>query len=80
MAYLMIPRPFMVKRGHNDLVGRDQWVGHEYAKVRWLYAQRDLADRTRIEYFQGGHSMRAEGTLDFLHRHLRWPEPPRPSP
>jgi len=23
MAYLMVPRPFMVERGHLDLVGRD---------------------------------------------------------
>jgi dienelactone hydrolase len=75
MAYLMIPRPFMVERGHLDLVGRDQWVAHEYAKVRWLYAQLGLADRTEIEFFQGGHAMRQEGTLDFLHRHLRWPKP-----
>ena len=78
MAYLMIPRPFMVERGHLDRVGRDQWVAHEYAKVRWLYAQLGLADRTAIEFFQGGHSMRAEGTFDFLHQHLRWPKrPPR---
>jgi dienelactone hydrolase len=75
MAYLMIPRPFMVERGHNDLVGRDQWVAHEYAKVRWLYAQLGIADRTRIEFFQGGHSMRAEGAFKFLHRHLEWPQP-----
>ncbi|MCL4179647.1 MAG: hypothetical protein KJ072_18100, partial [Verrucomicrobia bacterium] len=75
MAYLMVPRPFMVERGHNDLVGRDQWVAHEYAKVRWLYAQLGLADRTRIEFFQGGHSLRAEGTFEFIHRHLRWPMP-----
>ena len=47
---------------------------HEYAKVSWLYAQLGLADRTEIEFFQGGHSMRAEGTFDFLHRHLRWPK------
>ena len=80
MAYLMVPRPFMVERGHNDLVGRDQWVAHEYAKARWLYAQLGLADRTEIEFFQGGHSMRAEGTFDFLHRHLRWPEPARSGP
>ena len=46
MAYLMIPRPFMVERGHHDRVGRDQWVASEYAKVRWLYAQLGLADRT----------------------------------
>ena len=26
MAYLMVPRPFMVERGHNDRVGRDRWV------------------------------------------------------
>ena len=79
MACLMAPRPFMVERGHNDLVGRDQWVAHEYAKVRWLYAQLGLADRTQIEFFQGGHSMRAEGTFEFLHRHLRWPPPARAS-
>jgi hypothetical protein len=75
MAYLMLPRPFMVERGHRDLVGRDQWVAHEYAKVRWLYAQLGLVGRTRIEYFQGGHAMRAEGTFDFLHQHLHWPKP-----
>lgn len=75
MAYLMVPRPFMVERGHNDLVGRDQWVAYEYAKVAWLYAQLGLADATQIEFFQGGHSMRGEGTFDFLHRHLHWPPP-----
>lgn len=72
MTYLIIPRPFMVERGHRDLVGRDQWVAYEYAKVRWLYAQLGIADRTEIEFFQGGHSMRSEGAFDFLHRHLRW--------
>ena len=75
MAYLMVPRPFMVERGHLDLVGRDSWVAHEYAKVRWLYAQLGLADRTEIEFFQGGHSIHGEGTFAFLHRHLNWPAP-----
>jgi hypothetical protein len=75
MAYLIFPRPFMVERGHLDLVGRDHWVAHEYAKVRWLYAQLGLADRTAIEFFQGGHSMKLRGTLDFLQQHLRWPTP-----
>jgi dienelactone hydrolase len=75
MAYLMVPRPFMVERGHLDLVGRDAWVAHEYAKVAWLYAQLGLADRTAIEFFQGGHSIRGEGTFEFLHRHLNWPAP-----
>lgn len=78
MAYLMVPRPFMVERGHLDLVGRDQWVAHEYAKVRWLYAQLGLAERTRIEFFQGGHSINGQGTFDFLHEHLNWPKPAGP--
>ncbi|MFM8539341.1 MAG: prolyl oligopeptidase family serine peptidase [Planctomycetaceae bacterium] len=75
MSYLMVPRPFMVERGHHDLVGRDPWVAHEYAKVRWLYAQLGLADRTEIEFFQGGHSMNLQRSVAFLHKHLRWPEP-----
>ena len=73
MAYLIFPRPFMVERGHLDLVGRDQWVAHEYGKVRFLYAQLGLADRTAIEFFQGGHSINGRGTFAFLHEHLRWP-------
>jgi hypothetical protein len=72
MAYLIYPRPFMVERGHLDLVGLDQWVAHEYAKVRFLYAQFGHADRTAIEFFQGGHSMNFEGTLEFLQKHLDW--------
>jgi hypothetical protein len=75
MAYLMVPRPFMVERGHQDRVGRDPWVSHEYAKVRWLYANLGLSDRTEIEYFPGGHSINGEGTFAFLHRHLNWPKP-----
>src|SRR5262245_8205564 len=75
MSYLMLPRPFMVERGHHDRVGRDHWVAYEFAKVRWLYAQLGLADRTEIEFFQGGHSMRLEGTVEFLRKHLNWPKP-----
>ena len=75
LAYLMTPRPFMVERGHHDRVGRDQWVAHEYAKLRWLYAQFGLQDRTEIEYFKGGHTINGEGTFRFLHKHLGWPEP-----
>ncbi len=75
MAYLMVPRPFMVERGHLDAVGEDRWVAHEYAKVRWLYAQLGIADRTEIEFFQGGHSINGERTLEFLQKHLNWPRP-----
>ena len=75
MTYLMVPRPFMVERGHHDRVGRDRWVAHEFAKVRWLYAQLGLSDRVEIEFFQGGHSINGEGTFAFLHKHLDWPMP-----
>jgi dienelactone hydrolase len=75
MTYLIFPRPFMVERGHLDLVGRDPWVAHEYGKVNFLYAQLGLADRTEIEYFQGGHAINGQGTVAFLHKHLRWPTP-----
>ncbi|MGH9626829.1 MAG: alpha/beta hydrolase family protein, partial [Bryobacteraceae bacterium] len=72
LAYLMVPRPFMVERGHNDRVGRDHWVAHEYAKVRWLYAQLGLKEKTEIEYFNGGHTINGQGSFEFLHRHLDW--------
>lgn len=74
MAYLIFPRPFMVERGHDDLVQPDEWVAYEYGKVNYFYDQFNLGDKTEIEYFNGGHSMRGEGTFKFLHKHLNWPE------
>jgi len=73
MAYLILPRPFMVERGHNDRVGRDRWVAYEYGKVAWLYAQFNMPQRTEIEYFNGGHAINGEGTFRFLEKHLAWP-------
>lgn len=73
MAYLIFPRPFMVERGHDDLVQQSDWVSYEFGKVRYLYDQFGLGTRTTIEFFNGGHSMRGEGTFDFLHTHLKWP-------
>ena len=70
MTYLILPRPFMVERGHNDRVGRDQWVSYEYAKVRWLYAQLGMPERTEMEFYNGGHTINGEGTFAFLRRHL----------
>ncbi len=74
MAYLMVPRPFMVERGHHDIVGKDQWVAYEYARVGWLYGQLGLADKTEIEYFNGGHTINGQGTFEFLRKYLEWPE------
>ena len=75
MAYLIFPRPFMVERGHRDGVGLDEWVAHEYAKVRRVYDELGLGDKTEIEFFNGNHEINGKGAFDFLHRHLDWPQP-----
>jgi dienelactone hydrolase len=72
MAYLIAPRPFMVERGHEDPVGTDEMVSSEYAKVRYLYANRlKLSDRTAIDYQPGGHQIFLKGTMEFLEKHLK---------
>jgi dienelactone hydrolase len=78
MANLMAPRPFMVERGHDDGVSVDSWVAYEYAKVQRHYDMMGLPDRTRIEYFNGPHTIHGVGTFEFLHRFLNWGEPPEP--
>jgi hypothetical protein len=40
--------------------------------VRWLYAQYDLAEKTEIEFFNGGHTINGQGTFRFLHKQLNW--------
>jgi dienelactone hydrolase len=75
MAALIAPRPFMVERGHFDGVAPDEAVGYEFAKVRFLYEARlKLADRCRIEWFAGPHTIHGQGTFDFLAEHLAWPK------
>ncbi len=71
LAKLMAPRPFMVERGHDDPVGADQWVAHEYALVREFYDKMDIGDRTRIEFFNGPHEIHGVGTFQFLRKFLR---------
>jgi hypothetical protein len=73
MAALIAPRPFMVERGHHDGVAPDTWVSYEYAKIRLLYADLKIPERTTIEYFDGPHTIHGVGTFDFLHKHLNWP-------
>ena len=75
MAGLIAPRPFMVERGHDDGVAPDERVAFEYAKVSRMYAKLGIPERTEIEYFAGGHEIHAQGTFDFLHKHLDWPGP-----
>lgn len=75
MAYLIAPRPFMVERGHDDGVGTDEMVAYEFAKVRYLYANRlKLPERTTIEWFVGGHQVNAKETFAFLKKHLDFPK------
>jgi len=73
LTYLMFPRPFMAERGHHDGVSIDSWVAYEYAKTRWLYDQFGLGDRTRIEFFNGGHTINGQGTFEFLRSMLGVP-------
>jgi dienelactone hydrolase len=74
LANLIAPRPFMVERGHNDGVSVDQWVAYEYAFVRQFYDKLNLGDQTRIEFFNGPHTIHGVGTFEFLRHHLHWPE------
>ena len=74
LADLMAPRPFMVERGHNDGVAPDEWVAYEYAKVRRFYdTKMNLPNATTIEFFTGPHTIHAEGTFEFIRKHLHWP-------
>jgi cephalosporin-C deacetylase-like acetyl esterase len=75
MAGLIAPRPFMVERGHRDGVAPDEWVAYEYAKVRLLYADLKIPERTEIEFFDGPHTINGVGTFNFLGKHLNWPRP-----
>jgi dienelactone hydrolase len=75
MAALIAPRPFMVERGHFDGVASDETVAHEFAKVRHHYAARmGIGDRCEIEWFVGPHTINGQGTFEFLHKHLKWPQ------
>lgn len=70
LVRLIAPRPFMVERGHKDGAGTDPMVAAEYARVRQIYTKLGISDRTRIEFFNGGHEINLKGTLDFLKRFL----------
>lgn len=74
MAALIAPRPLMVERGHQDGVGSDEWIAYEFSKARKWYLKFGVADRARIEYFDGRHEIHGQGTFDFLHEMLRWPK------
>jgi hypothetical protein len=72
-AYLILHRPYMVERGQHEIVQPDERVASECGKVKYFYDQFNLGDKTEIEFFNGGHSMKIDGTFKFLHKHLNWP-------
>jgi dienelactone hydrolase len=72
MAALICPRPFMVERGHRDGVAPDDMVAAEFARVKLLYVDLQIPDRTEIEFFDGPHSIHGVGTFAFLRKHLKW--------
>ncbi len=74
MSWLILPRPFMVERGHFDGVAPDKWVAYEYARTRKSYDLLGIGNRTEIEFFTGPHSIHGVGTFQFLRKHLNWPE------
>ena len=53
----------------------DEWVAHEYAKVRRHYVRLGIPERTGIEFFDGPHEIHGVATFAFLHDHLNWPAP-----
>lgn len=70
LAGLMAPRPFMAQRGHSDAVAWDEFVGYEYARVRRLYAQLKMPERTMIHWFDGGHEIEIDSCVAFFDRFL----------
>lgn len=71
LADLMVPRPFMVERGHSDLTSTDERIAFEYEKVERFYHEMGIAHRTGIEYFDGGHTIHGKATFEFLQKHLQ---------
>ncbi|MDR2169755.1 MAG: hypothetical protein LBP59_06410 [Planctomycetaceae bacterium] len=71
MAKLIAPRPFMVERGHLDGVGRDEYVGFEFGKVRYYYDHcLKLPEHAKIHWFDGGHEINGKKTYPFLDKFL----------
>ena len=71
LSWLILPRPFMVERGHDDGVSCDEWVAYEFARTYRQYSKLGLADRAEIEFFNGPHTINGKGTFRFLDRWLK---------
>ncbi|MDR1383560.1 MAG: hypothetical protein LBJ67_06915 [Planctomycetaceae bacterium] len=72
MAKLIAPRPFMVERGHLDGVGRDEYIGFEFGKVRYFYDHcLKMPERAEIHWFDNGHIINGTKTYPFIDKFLK---------
>ena len=72
---MFLPRPVRFEPRHDDWLAPDEWVAHGYAKTCRHCVKLGLADRTEIEFFDGPHTIHGVGTVEFLHKHLKWAKP-----
>ncbi|MCL5998609.1 MAG: dienelactone hydrolase family protein, partial [Chloroflexi bacterium] len=71
LAALACPRPFLVEVGDADWVVRREWVEHEFARARSVYALHGAADRIELCWGQGGHQVFGERSYEFLDQWLK---------
>lgn len=75
LAALICPRPFMVEDFLHSGI-QEEYSAAEYGRVRLLYHNLGISDRTRWTYFgefRSGVPFTRRETFDFLHEQLRWP-------
>jgi N-methylhydantoinase A len=63
---------------HIQRINRKYHYDFAWRKPEPLARRRDcigIGERTEIEWFVGPHTINGQGTFDFLHRHLNWPQP-----
>ena len=75
LAAMIAPRPFMVECGLDDNVSVAKWASNEYIKVRQLYDDLGIPNKTQIEFFDGGHEINGVESFEFLKTNLGLPEP-----
>jgi len=73
LAGLIAPRPFLVERGHEDPVSRDDWVTAEFERVKQRYATLGIAESAEFSFFDGKHEANVEAAIRFFERHFNWP-------
>jgi hypothetical protein len=69
---LIAPRPFMVERGHDDVVASTEDVAYEFGRVRYYYDMcLKMPERAEILFLPGGHMPYVTPILPFLDKWLK---------